>query len=78
MGENKFKAYLKERQPFGDTLDKPFVYDMVNDPDLPDPDPDSWEVLETYIKQHSPDDSGEALKAAEHIWGLYVKECGDA
>lgn len=76
MPQNKFKSYLKERQPFGDTLDRPFVYDMVGDPDLPDPS--SYEELETYLDQRSPDNTGETLKAAKYIWNLYVTERGDA
>ena len=43
-----FKDFLKEGQPFGDTVDLPFVNDAVTDPHLPDPK--SWEELESYIK----------------------------
>lgn len=37
MAQNKFKAYLKERQPFGDAVDIPFVNGAVTGRDLPDP-----------------------------------------
>jgi len=75
VAENKFKSYLKRRQPFGGTLDRPFVVDMIGDSDLPDPE--TLEELKTYINQRSPDGTG-ALEAAEYIWGLYDEERGNA
>ena len=53
MAQNKFKAYLKKGQPFGDTVDLPFVDHAVTDQHLPDPK--SWEELEGYIKRLNPD-----------------------
>ena len=72
MAQNKFKAYLKEGQPFGDAVDRPFVDDAVADPDLPDPN--SWEELEGYIKRRNPDAPTDTLKAARHMWQRYVEE----
>ncbi len=61
-----FKDFLKEGQPFGDTVDLPFVNDAVTDPHLPDPK--SWEELESYIKGRNPDALDNTLKAASHVW----------
>ncbi|MCH9020352.1 MAG: hypothetical protein IIA73_08310 [Proteobacteria bacterium] len=72
MAQNKFKAYLKEGQPFGDVVDRPFVYDAVGDPDLPDPE--SWEELEGYIKRRNPEVPTDTLNAARHVWQMYDKE----
>ncbi len=75
-----FKDFLKEGQPFGDTVDLPFVNDAVTDPHLPDPKswdelesyikgrPKSWEELESYIKGRNPDALDNTLKAASHVW----------
>ncbi len=72
MAQNRFKAFLKEGLPFGDTVDRPFVIDAVGDPSLPDPK--SWEELEDYIKLTTPDVPTDTLNAARHIWNLYVEE----
>ncbi len=72
MAQNKFKAYLKKGQPFGDTVDLPFVDHAVTDQHLPDPK--SWEELEGYIKRCNPDAPTDTLNAARHVWQLYVEE----
>ena len=72
MAQNRFKAFLKERQPFGDAVDTPFVNDAVTDRLLPDPK--SWEELEGYIKLSNPDVPTDTLNAARHAWDLYVGE----
>ena len=68
MAQNKFKAFLKDGLPFGGYVDKAFVIDAVGDPSLPDPK--SWEELEDHLKSH--DAPERTIKAAKHIWGLYV------
>ena len=72
MAQNRFKAYLKERQPFGDAVNLPFVDHAVTDLHLPDAT--SWEELKGYIKRHNPDASTDTLNAARHLWQLYVEE----
>ncbi len=72
MAQNRFQAYLKERLPFGESVDFPFVLDAVADGGLPDPT--SWEELEGYIKQRNPDTRTDVLNAAEYVWQLYIKE----
>ena len=72
MAQNRFKAFLKDRQPFGDSVDKPFVIDAAGDPALPDPK--TWEELEAYIKRHNPKAPTEVLDAAKYVWGLYESE----
>ncbi len=67
-----FKDFLKERQPFGNSVDLPFVNDAVTDPHLPDPK--SWEELEGYIKRRDPDAPTDTLNAARHVWQCYVEE----
>ncbi|MCH8113092.1 MAG: hypothetical protein IH905_14255 [Proteobacteria bacterium] len=69
MAQNRFKAFLKEGQPFGDAVDRPFVNDAVTDLRLPDPK--SWEELEDYIKRTNPDAPADTLNAARHVWQLY-------
>ncbi len=69
MAENKFKAFLEKRRPFGDAVDLPFVDHAVDDPSLPDPT--SWEELEGYIKKTNPKVPTDVLNAAKHIWQLY-------
>ena len=73
MNNNKFKSYLKRRQPFGDSVDLLFVNDALMDKDLPDPK--SWEELENYI-QDTGDSKNltEVLSAAKYIWNLYIGE----
>ena len=68
MSENKFQAFLQERLPFGEALDRPFVDSAVGDPDLPDAT--SWEHLKAYLDECDADEN--RLNAAKHIWGLYV------
>ena len=72
MSEHKFKAFLEEGQPFGDAVDLPFVNTAVMDLNLPDPS--SWGELENYITQCNPDVQWDTLKAARHVWQLYVRE----
>lgn len=72
MEENKFRAFLETRS-FSEALNRNFVYDAVADQGLPDPQ--SWEVLEDFIKQRwSADALPEALDAAKYVWELYLKE----
>lgn len=74
MDKNKFKAYMEKRQPFGDSVDLPFVNFALIDYTLPDPK--SWEELEDYISDHG--DSAEldkTLSAAKYVWELYIEEC---
>ena len=72
MAQNRFQAYLKERQPFGDAVDLPFVHDAVTQQDLLDPK--TWKELEDYIKRSNPDVSTDTLQAARHVWQLYEAE----
>lgn len=72
MAQNRFKDFLKERRPFGDSVDRPFVHDATMDLNLPDPN--SWEELEGYIKGQNPDTPTDVLDAARHVWQLYVDE----
>ena len=72
MAQNRFKAFLKEGLPFGDTVDRAFVIDAIRDPSLPDPK--SWEELEAYIKLKNPEVSTDTLNAARHMWDVYVEE----
>ena len=67
MTEHKFKAFLRDGEPFGDAVDKPFVYDALADPDLPDPD--DYEELKRHLVDR--DAKPDVLNAAEHMWGLY-------
>ncbi len=69
MARNRFQAYLKVGQPFGDAVDRPFVDHAVTQQDLPDPK--SWKELEDYIKRSNPDVSTDTLKAARHVWQRY-------
>ncbi len=71
MDENKFKAFLEKRQPFGDALDLHFVDHAITDQGLPDPS--SWEELENYIKDQNPDAPKDTLDAAKYVWELYLK-----
>jgi hypothetical protein len=34
------------------------------------PDPNSWEELDAYLEDHDAEE--DVIKAAKHIWGLYV------
>ena len=68
MNQNRFKAFLKEGQPFGDSVDLPFVDSAVGEQSLPDPN--SWEELDAYLEDHDAEE--DVIKAAKHIWGLYV------
>jgi hypothetical protein len=71
MTRNRLKAFLEERSPFGNTLDRPFVHDALADPSLPDPT--SWEELKDYIKRRNPNASADTLGAAEYVWQRYVE-----
>jgi len=71
MNENKFKTYLKDGQPFGDSVDLPFVNDAIDDHTLPDPA--SWEELENHIRHLNPDVTDDTLNAAKHVWQLFIK-----
>jgi hypothetical protein len=71
MTRNRFKAFLEERSPFGDTVDLLFVLDALADPYLPDPN--SCEELEDYIKRRSPDASADTLGAAKYVWQRHVE-----
>ena len=72
MAQNRFKTFLKDGQPFGDVVDRPFVNDAVMDRELPDAK--TWEELENYIKQRNPDVPADTLNAAKHVWQLYIEE----
>ncbi len=77
MAENRFKSFLKEGQPFGDTVDLPFVNEAVMDKYLPYPA--SWKELRRYIEKcysckefhQYPNASDETLKAAKQVWQLF-------
>ena len=72
MEENKFRAFLKAGK-FSEAINFNFVYDAVIDQDLPDPQ--SWEVLEDFIKRKwKPEALPKALDDAKYVWGLYLKE----
>jgi hypothetical protein len=70
MTQNRFKAYLERRRPFGDSVDLPFVERAIADRNLPDPA--SWEELESYLREN--DAAEDDLKAAKHVWQLYLEE----
>jgi hypothetical protein len=69
MVEGGFKAFLRKGHPFGDTVDRPFVYDVLHDPDFPDPA--SLEELLGYIKQRNPKAPPKILTDAEYLWQRY-------
>jgi len=68
VSENKFKAFLRERQPFGDGVDLSFVDEALDDPRLPDAT--SWEHLKAYLDERGADEK--MFSAAKYVWGLYV------
>lgn len=66
---HKFKAFLDGRT-FGDSLDKPYVYDMQRDKNLPDPENEA-ELID-YIESVAPDSNRDgAVSAAGSLWQLY-------
>ena len=71
MAQQTFKDFLSEGLPFGDVVDRPFVYDVLRDPEFPDAE--SWQQIESYVRRHRPDTPPEALKAAQCLWQLYVE-----
>ena len=77
MAENRFKSFLKEGQPFGDSVDLHFVNAAVMDRYLPYPQ--SFQELGRYIRtKYSSKESNqytngldETLNAAKHVWELF-------
>ncbi len=69
MAQKSFLNFLKEGQPFGDAVDRPFVNDAVTDLGLADIK--SLEELEGHIKRRNPDAPADTLNAAKHVWQLY-------
>ena len=67
MNEHKFKAFLRSRQ-WNENQSRKFVYDALDDPDLPDAK--SWEELEAYLVRGQEG----AIDEARYIWGLYEAE----
>jgi hypothetical protein len=69
MGRHRFKTFLKKRR-WSDTLVRHFVDDTEADASLPDAE--SWEQLETYLKEQEA--VPKALDAARDVWEQYDKE----
>ena len=74
MAQNKFKAFVKGRR-WSDNLRK-FVAHAEDDPNLPDVE--SWEELEDYMSDAARklgwNVEADTLKAARHVWYLYLEE----
>ena len=71
MAQQTFKDFLAEGLPFGDVVDRPFVYDALRDTDFPDAE--SWQEVESYMRRRDPDTAPETLKAVQLLWQLYVE-----
>ena len=69
MGRHRFKTFLKKRR-WSNTLARHFVDDAEADASLPDAE--SWEQLETYLKEQEA--VRKALDAAMDVWEQYDKE----
>jgi hypothetical protein len=76
MVQQTFAEFLAKGLPFGDVVDRPFVYDALRDPEFPNVA--SWQELETYVRRRNPDASPETVKAVQLLWQMYVEERFDA
>jgi hypothetical protein len=71
MARRTFADFLARGLPFGDVVDRPFVYDALRDADFPDAQ--SWDEVESYMRWRDPNTAPETLKAVQLLWQLYVK-----
>jgi hypothetical protein len=71
MVRQTFAEFLARGLPFGDVVDRPFVYDALRDADFPDAQ--SWHEVESYMRGRDPNTAPETLKAVQLLWQLYVK-----
>ena len=71
MARRTFAEFLARGLPFGDVVDRPFIYDALRDTDFPDAE--SWDEVESYMRRRDPDTAPETLKAVQLLWQLYVK-----
>lgn len=55
MARRTFADFLARELPFGDVVDRPFIYDALRDADFPDVE--SWDEVESYMSPDSPDES---------------------
>jgi hypothetical protein len=72
MARRTFAEFLASELPFGDVVDRPFVYDALRDTDFPDAK--SWDEVEGYMRRRDRDTAPKTLKAVQLLWQLYVEE----
>jgi hypothetical protein len=71
MARRTFADFLARGLPFGEVVDRTFVYDALRDADFPDAK--SWDEVESYMRRRDPHTAPETLKAVQLLWQLYVK-----
>jgi hypothetical protein len=71
MARRTFADFLARGLPFGEVVDRSFVYDALRDPDFPDAQ--SWDEVESYVRRRDHEAAPETLKAVQLLWQLYVE-----
>jgi hypothetical protein len=71
MARQTFAEFLARGLPFGDVVDRSFVYDALRDTDFPDAE--SWDEVENYMRRRDPETAPETLKSVRLLWQLYVE-----
>jgi hypothetical protein len=71
MARKTFADFLARGLPFGEMVDRPFVYDALRDADFPDVE--SWDEVESYMRRRDPDPAPETLRAVQLLWQLYLE-----
>jgi hypothetical protein len=72
MARRTFAEFLASGLPFGDAVDRPFIYDALRDADFPDVE--AWDEVESYMRRRDPNTAPETLKGVQLLWQLYVEE----
>jgi hypothetical protein len=70
MARRRFVDFLARGLPFGDAVNRAFVYDALRDTDFPDVE--SWDEVESYMRRRDPNTAPETLRAVQLLWQLYV------
>jgi hypothetical protein len=76
MARQTFSEFLARGLPFGDVVDRPFIYDALRDTDFPDAE--SWDEVESYMSRRDPDTAPATLKAVQLLGNFTLRNARSA